>query len=105
MGLFSQVIHRLSTALNRTTDRGEIVDLQADFRALKEVIALLRLDQQEHAAKTSKNLESYRARSQPRKHGKFATQEPAQSSLDGGSIETPTHDQIESLARSSGIIR
>jgi len=105
MSFISQLINRFSTGSKPDAVSVGMDELQRELQALKEVFAILSLQQEEHAAKTSKNLESYRARSQPRKEGKFAPQEPAQPSRDGGLIEAPTHDEIEHMARSTGLIR
>ncbi len=105
MGLFSQLVHRFSTASEQDTTSLQMAAFQAELQALRELLASLALEMQEHTEKTRRNLESYRARKQPRKDGKFATEDPAQSTLDGGMIEPATHDQIEDLARSVGLIK
>jgi len=105
MGLFSQLFHRFTTEEKQLRDRIDTGPFQHELQALKRDLAALRLEYVAEKEKTSKKLESYRARSQPRKDGKFSTQEPAQSSPDGDVMDPPTHDDIENMARRQGLIR
>lgn len=105
MNWFSQVIHRFSTASGPNANRLLIRELQHDIQVVRKGLAVLSREQQEHAEKTSKNLESYRARKQPRKDGKFAAEDPADALFNGSSMEDPTHEQIEAMARAGGLNR
>lgn len=82
-----------------------VATLQVELSGLAEAFAILSREQEDHVEKTKKNLESYRARRQPRKEGKFASEVPAEASMDGGLIPNPTHQEIEDMARSKGLIR
>ncbi len=105
MGIFSQLLNRFSTGQKQIQDSIDTGPLQLQLQALKGDLANLRSEYQADAEKTSKKLESYRARSQPRKDGKFSTEDRPEAPINGGLVEQPTHDQIEDLARSKGLIR
>ncbi len=105
MGFFAQLFHRLSTGPVQPPDAEPLARLQVEVSALTAAFAALTQDYDDHTEKISKKLESYRARSQPRKGGRFAPEDGAESPKDGSSIVDPTHEDIERLARSRGIIR
>ena len=111
MGRFSQLFNRIPTAYPQDLEHQHIVNLQADVRANTRKISQLVEDLDDLAEKTSRKLKRYAAWAQPRKDGKFGSQEPSESDNDSsliqgyGSVPTPSHEQIQAMARERSLIK
>jgi len=103
--MIRQLIDRLSTAFTQPNYRKEIAGLQEAYRLLRSDLAALDAKSEEHAEKTRLTLERYRARSQPRKDGRFSSEDPAEPTNSRRVMDQPTHEEIEQMVRSQGSIR
>lgn len=111
MGLFSQLFHSKPTASPQLPREPFIADLQEQIRINARQITQLSEDLEELKETTSRKLKRYAAWAQPRKDGKFGPQGIVESDngsplIHGyGSVPTPTHDQIEAMARERNLLK
>jgi len=111
MSLFSQLFHSKPTAIPQLPVNPPLASMQDDFRVLRLEVSRLREEFEELTEKTSRKLKRYAAWAQPRKDGKFGPQEPADGSngstlIQGyGAVPTPTHAQIEAMARERSLLK
>ncbi len=108
MKILSQLFHSQPTADPQPAVSEELRILKHDFKLLRHEFTLLERNVQDLSDKARRNLDKLRKQSQPRKDGKFAPEVPAESPngdpamLGDGDY---THEQIEKLARSQGLMQ
>jgi len=109
--MFAQLINRLFTGSQPEFSLTFTADDRASIRQLHADLALLKREQDDHAEKTRRSLERYRARLQPRKDGKFGPEDaPDADNGSGltqgyGGVTAANHREIEAMARERGLLK